>query len=535
MSNLIVNESTLGLLENNDPAIDGLVITPNISKSNWIKRAGRAIGDSTSLRRLNIGIPSREMDGTWLSELLRHLPRNRSIESLEIWLEPSPLSRKIYELEWDIFHELTPFIEHNSNLTNIQLHWGTQSMLDSLALALSTCKNERLERIYLHRVLAEDDYDRIFASLTEYNNLLEICVGDSEIGTLGCVELSKFLRNSESKIHKLQLLNNELDDERMVILSIGLMRSKSMKLLDLRRNSSATAKGWGAFSAILFHPTCTIEKLWLSGVDLNDEGVTYLGEALAVNKSAQYLDLFNNPSITNDGWREFFKCMRNPDSSLKELNLSDCRIDDEGVAIIMNALEENTSLKRLSLEHNPITSRGLMTIFNSLLNSGITVGDLNLRYSRIGFEGLTQEDWRVLSRALYDKSSIDCTYSSNHTLFSLKLDYFENTENWLDEVWDGIVSLLSMNGNPNKAEVARQKILDHHFHYLMSILTRPYFRECVLPNALEWIGRSRDIRTFSIMFNVVQGNPTLFDVANEQIIEGAKKRKLSAYPLHHDK
>jgi len=526
MSNLTqLNESTLGLLENNDPAIDGLIFT----KSHWIKRAGRAIGDSTSLRRLNIGIPSREMDGTWLSELLRHLPRNRSIESLKVGLAPSPLSRYIYELEWDIFHELTPFIEHNSNLRNIELRWGTQSMLNSLTLALSTCKNKRLERIKLHHALAEDDYDRIFASLTEYNNLLEICVGDSEIGTLGCVELSKFLRNSESKIHKLQLLNNELDDERMVILSIGLMRSKSMKLLDLRRNSSATAKGWGAFSAILFHPTCTIEKLWLSGVDLNDEGVTYLGEALAVNKSAQYLDLFNNPSITNDGWREFFKCMRNPDSSLKKLDLSDCSIDDEGVATIMNALVGNVSLKRLSLLDNNITSRGLMTIFNSLLNCEVSIEDMDLRGNSIDFEELSQEDWRVLSRALYDKSSIDSTYSSNHTLFSLKLDYFENTEDWLDEVWSGIESLLSMNENRNKAQLARQKILEYHFNLSDEHTDTSVFAgmlDNALPNALEWIGRSRDIRTFSIMFNVFRGKPTLFDITNDPIIEGAKKRKL---------
>jgi len=219
--------------------------------------------------------------------------------------------------------------------------------------------------------------------------------------------------------------------------------------------------------------------------------------------------------------------MRNPNSSLKELDLFSCLIDDEGIATIMNALEENVSLKKLTLESNDITSRGLMTIFNSLLDCEVSIEDMDLRGSGINFEELTEEDWRVLSRALCDKSSIDSICSSNHTLFSLKLDYSEYTEDWQVEFWRGIEYLLSMNINPNKVEVVRQKILDQHLsgeHAEMSVFAG--MSDTVLPNALEWIGRSRDIRTFSLMFNVVQFIPTLFDITNDPIIEGAKKRKL---------
>jgi len=198
---------------------------------------------------------------------------------------------------------------------------------------------------------------------------------------------------------------------------------------------------------------------------------------------------------------------------LEELDLCSCRIDDDGVAMIMNALEENVSIKRLALQSNHITSRGLITIFNSLLNCEISVESMNLGYNSINFEELTEEDWHVLSRALCDKSSISSICSSNHRLFLLVLDNFENTEDWLDEVWRSrIKSLLSMNKNPNKAEVARQKILEHHSsdeHAGMSVFAG--MPDTVLPNALEWVGRSRDIRTFSIMFNVVQGFPTLFE------------------------
>jgi hypothetical protein len=148
-----------------------------------------------------------------------------------------------YELEWDIFHMLTPFIEHNNNLRSIELFWGTSAMLSSLALALSNCENKRLERIVLIGVLSEDDFDQFFGSLTEYFNLLEIWARGSFIGTLGSTALSNLLRNPVSKIHQLELQDNALDDEQMVTLSIGLMRSKSMKSLDLSRNLRVTRLG----------------------------------------------------------------------------------------------------------------------------------------------------------------------------------------------------------------------------------------------------------------------------------------------------
>jgi hypothetical protein len=198
--------------------------------------------------------------------------------------------------------------------------------------------------------------------------------------------------------------------------------------------------------------------------------------------------------------------LRNPDSSLNCLHLAGCGIDDDGAALIMNALEENVSLKRLILDSNFITSHGLATIFDSLLNCDIFVEEMDLQDNWIDFEELTEENWNVLSRALCDKSSIDSAYSSNHSLFSLELDDFENTEDWLDEVWDDILSWLSMNTNPNKAEVARQKILDHHLsdeHADTSDFAG--MSEPVLPHAIEWVGRDND--GLSAMYNLVRCLP----------------------------
>ena len=202
--------------------------TLTVSKDNWDKRTGPSIGDSERIYGLRIFIKPWETDDTWLGELLQHLPRNRSIIQLTIeFLRLAPNQRR-HQLKWDIFHTIIPFIENNSNLTDIQLCGGTTSMLRSLSSALSSCKNKRLERIKLTRYhQAEAGFREIFTSLVEYNNLREICVSFSKIDTEGVTVLSNLLNKPTSSICSFELEGNVLDDEHITILGNGLIGNKN--------------------------------------------------------------------------------------------------------------------------------------------------------------------------------------------------------------------------------------------------------------------------------------------------------------------
>ena len=119
--------SKLRSLEANDPNVDGILI----EDSNWITRAGPAIRNSTSLRRLQIFISFEYGDPEyyWLSELLHDLPHNRSIESFGIYSDDEPHSHYYQSFPWDIFDVLTPFIVNNNNLQHIELKGVSSSML----------------------------------------------------------------------------------------------------------------------------------------------------------------------------------------------------------------------------------------------------------------------------------------------------------------------------------------------------------------------------------------------------------------------
>ena len=213
-----LNEAKLRCMENDTEQYLHLVV----SKDCWIERAGQVIGNSKSLRYQEIEIRCCDKEGTWLGELMLHLPCNRSIWELRLCLQPSydtPSNNfNNDELEWDIFQMLRPFIENNSNLEELDLDGGTAHMLSSLSLALLSCKNKRLKRIYLRDIEAGGDFGQMFRSLADYRFLFEITLISNDLGVEGCKALSQLIQ-TRSYPYDLRLVDNdELDDDCIAIM-----------------------------------------------------------------------------------------------------------------------------------------------------------------------------------------------------------------------------------------------------------------------------------------------------------------------------
>ena len=113
------------------------------------------------------------------------------------------------------------------------------------------------------------------------------------------------------------------------------------------------------------------------------------------------------------------------------------------------------------------------------------------------------------------KSSIDSTFSSNHSLHAI-----EAIRGRREDIPDDLSSLLNLNRSQDKAAVARQKVLEQHFS--SSSATIEVFvgmSAPSLPHAIEWIGR--DNLGSSLMYQVARGIPSLFK--SKDIVR--KKRK----------
>jgi hypothetical protein len=296
-----------------------------------------------------------EKDHDWLDHLYHGLVCNQSVE----WLRIHVLHR---DIALDVIAILVPYFENNDSLRGLEIPIITATMFKSLSQALSTCKDNKLECIYVHgeydfgafvndededeeatvvqyvRTYVEDEVAAQFISSLNAHCVLDLDLSNILLQSMGCTALANLLKNPASRIRGLVLGNTALDDDCIVILSNAFIENNTLRILNLGNlRVGVSATGWDALLKVLYHGMCSIEKLALGWGRIDDDIVTLLSNALVINKSVKCLSLGCNSSITSVGWIQFIKCLRSPASSLEQINLCGCDIEDEGVICILAA------------------------------------------------------------------------------------------------------------------------------------------------------------------------------------------------------
>lgn len=149
--------------------------------------------------------------------------------------------------------------------------------------------------------------------------------------------------------------------------------------------------------------------------------------------------------------------IQDPQCKLAELDIAYWNIDDESAIILANGLKANTSLIELALiQSNVITDKG----------------------------------WHSISLALCDTSSINATYTSNHTIKQIHLPSGHNPTSGSGEA---LVHFLieEMNDSNNKKLTAKKKILYYHNQNLDMHLLFEWDMKA-LPYVTKWFDEYED-------------------------------------------
>ena len=121
--------------------------------------------------------------------------------------------------------------------------------------------------------------------------------------------------------------------------------------------------------------------------------------------------------------------MQGGDATLTELNLGNNEIDDEGVAILVEALNSNTLMTTLSLfENYNISKRGQL----------------------------------MLLKLVNDVSSIEATLRSNHTLRNIHLDLPTEDDPMHEHIL--MATHINLTSNNNLEVAGRAKVIKTHLH-----------------------------------------------------------------------
>ena len=173
--------------------------------------------------------------------------------------------------------------------------------------------------------------------------------------------------------------------------------------LEIGYNNVGTPQNSSALAYALSKNT-SLKSLNFSSSRVDEEEVATLCNALAKNNTLKFLKFINTP-MSGVGLRSLSNRYQYLISSLTFLDLSYStpRIDDQGASILGDAITKNSTLKGLVLDgHDSITSTGWQAFSVCLQSPNPTLTRLSIEYCNLDDEKMT-----MIANALVNNSTID--------------------------------------------------------------------------------------------------------------------------------
>ncbi|XP_073676032.1 NACHT, LRR and PYD domains-containing protein 12-like [Garra rufa] len=220
----------------------------------------------------------------------------------------------------------------------------------------------KLENLVLNYCGITDEGCAALASALRSNpsHLRDLNLTENELGDSGVMLLSSVLEDPHCKLEILGLSYCGITDESCAALASALRSNPShLRELSLTGNKLGVS-GLTFICSVLDDPHCKLEIMWLSDCGITDEGCAALASALRSNPShLRDLNLSRN-TLQNVGVKLLCNGLEDLHCKLEILGLSYCGITDEGCAALASALRSNPShLRELSLTGNKLQDVGV--------------------------------------------------------------------------------------------------------------------------------------------------------------------------------
>jgi Ran GTPase-activating protein (RanGAP) involved in mRNA processing and transport len=246
------------------------------------------------------------------------------------------------------------------------------------------------------------------AALAGNTSLTRLTMRHSGIGDEGAAALARAL--PDSRLLRLTLSDNMLEDEAVVALTAGLARCSGLLELNLMSEgisaagarsvasllaASSTLRGLSVFGnsaigdvgasalAAAMATSTSLKGLAVGACGITCAGANALAAALAHSNSLTNLRISNNP-IRGDGALALAAPLATH-GTLTLLYASKCALGDVGAKAIARALASSKVLERLDLAENGISDVGGMALANALLsNASSALLNLELKTNQLG-------------------------------------------------------------------------------------------------------------------------------------------------------
>ena len=468
------------------------------SREEWAFLGHIMMNKNKQVDTIDLSIEHRKKTKTQCIPFYEGLQYNRSIKSFNLYsfdLRP-----------WNsIIKNLCSFINTNQSLIELTFEYcfigrGSARLLSS---ALRGRENKSLTRFSYSFSMADDSLTDILEAISlhaklEYLDLSELYDENESINRR--VEMARTLSKASFKgLQHLILFNSGINDVSCTALSLAIANKPELKTLILACNTIGI-QGIRRSLATALTNCNKLKTLELHGNHFGDAGLETLMPALSGMKHLQVLDLSFTMLTALRGFEVISNC-----KDLVDLDLCGNSINDGGIDVLVGAVKCNPSLLRLNLMFNDGISSEGWKLVSTLLNSptckledlqvcnGNFDDDVVATYVNALINNDTLKVLRlcnsVFSTLLCNRSSVESTYFSNHTLSSL--GYHRPPIGH-----DLLKRHLKMNEDANKKNVAIRKIL----YYYKDINIFPFFKWVLkmLPLMMKWLESADDFGTLKL-------------------------------------
>ncbi|KAL1250479.1 hypothetical protein QQF64_018275, partial [Cirrhinus molitorella] len=208
------------------------------------------------------------------------------------------------------------------------------------------------------------------------------------ITTQSCESLLFILQSSHCVLREVDLMNNDLQNSGVKLLSKGLKGNCKLEILRLSV-CNLTAQSCESLSSVVQSSNSVLRELDLSNNDLQDSGVKLLSDGLKRNCKLEILRL-SICNLTAQSCESLSSVFQSSNSVLRELNLSNNDLQDSGVKLLSDGLKSpNCQLEILRLSGCMVTEEGCHYVSSALRSNSSHLRELDLSYNHPGNSGVS--------------------------------------------------------------------------------------------------------------------------------------------------
>ena len=212
------------------------------------------------------------------------------------------------------------------------------------------------------------------------------------------------LRVNQS-LQVLELYHCRLDNTVIGYIATGLTHNTTLQELDIGNNPSVTSDGWVQFFQAIQKGTTSLQKYRISFNNLQSEGVIALSHMLLHNKTITTLsssDISSSETITIEAWIQLFQVLRQH-PTLSILDISENNLEREGSIALGECLHHNKTITVLEAQSCGLTddvSKAMAT--TNLSHESSSLREIDISYNN----SLTSEGWIPFFQILQQNSTL---------------------------------------------------------------------------------------------------------------------------------